>query len=314
MLNEIDLSRVDLNLLVLFEAVLKERHVGRTAEKLSLSPSAVSHGLGRLRRLLGDPLFLRTPKGVVPTARSLELAEPVSDLLARARRLIATSEPFDPSKSARRFTIGAPDGISAVLLPKLLAAVGQNAAGIDIATRQMLPMPGSVWQSAFADLESRSVDIAILPVDEVPARFAQRVLYEEDFVIASRVGHRFRRKPTLESFCEMRHLLVSQSGDAFGFVDQYLAKKGLARRVAVTVPNFMLAMSLLAETDYISALPRSFVAMYGKRYGVVATEPPLPLGQFKVRAVTPKTAMMDAGISWLWALLGKGPPAAKKVS
>ena len=86
MLNEIDLSRADLNLLVLFDVVLNEQHVGRAAKKLNLSPSAVSHGLGRLRRLLNDPLFLRTPKGVVPTERAIELAEPVADILARMRK------------------------------------------------------------------------------------------------------------------------------------------------------------------------------------------------------------------------------------
>jgi DNA-binding transcriptional LysR family regulator len=102
MLNEIDLSRADLNLLVLFEAVLEERHVGRTADRLNLSPSAVSHGLGRLRRLLNDPLFLRTPKGVVPTARAIDLAEPIADILARVRSVVSTSEPFDPATSCRR--------------------------------------------------------------------------------------------------------------------------------------------------------------------------------------------------------------------
>src|SRR5918993_4346064 len=99
MLNKIDLSRVDLNLLVLFEAVLQERHVGRAAERLNLSPSAVSHGLGRLRRLLNDPVFLRTPKGVVPTARALELAGPISQVLTGARNILATAEPFDPFTS-----------------------------------------------------------------------------------------------------------------------------------------------------------------------------------------------------------------------
>ena len=103
MLNQIDLSRADLNLLVLFEAVLKERHVGRAADRLNLTPSAVSHGLGRLRRLLNDPLFLRTPKGVVPTARATELAAPIADVLARVRSVISTAEPFDPAKSTRRF-------------------------------------------------------------------------------------------------------------------------------------------------------------------------------------------------------------------
>src|SRR5918997_2009030 len=103
MMNEIDLSRTDLNLLVLFEAVLQERHVGRTADRLHLSPSAVSHGLKRLRRLLNDPLFLRTPKGVVPTARAMELEEPIGDVLARVSGIVSASEAFNPATSTRRF-------------------------------------------------------------------------------------------------------------------------------------------------------------------------------------------------------------------
>src|SRR5215468_8898109 len=113
MLNGIDLSRTDLNLLVLFEVVLEERHVGRAAARLNLTPSAVSHGLGRLRRLLNDPLFLRTPKGVVPTARALDLAAPIADILARVGSVMATAAPFEPAASTRRFMIGAPDGVSA---------------------------------------------------------------------------------------------------------------------------------------------------------------------------------------------------------
>src|SRR5678816_2987614 len=104
MLNEIDLSRADLNLLVLFETVLLERHVGRAAARLHLSPSAVSHGLGRLRRLLAAPLFLRTPRGVVPTARALELAAPIEEVLSGVRRVLATSPSFDPRTSTREFT------------------------------------------------------------------------------------------------------------------------------------------------------------------------------------------------------------------
>ena len=99
MLKEIHLSRVDHNLLVLFEAVLQEGHVGRAAAQLNLTPSAVSHGLGRLRRLLDDPVFLRTPKGVVPTARALDLAGPIAEVLAGARRVLASAQPFDPATS-----------------------------------------------------------------------------------------------------------------------------------------------------------------------------------------------------------------------
>ena len=132
MLNQIDLSRADLNLLVLFEAVLDERHVGRAAARLNLTPSAVSHGLGRLRRLLNDPLFLRTPKGVVPTARALELVEPIADILERVRHVVSTAEPFDASTSRRRFVVGAPDGALAVFLPPLLARLREAAPGVDI--------------------------------------------------------------------------------------------------------------------------------------------------------------------------------------
>src|SRR5262245_66137322 len=121
MLNGVDLARADLNLLVLFESVLEERHVGRAAERLNLTPSAVSHGLGRLRRLLNDPLFLKTPKGVVPTDRAGQLSEQIADVLARARKVIASAAPFDPALSTRRFTIGAPDGAPAVCLPPRLA-------------------------------------------------------------------------------------------------------------------------------------------------------------------------------------------------
>ena len=105
-MNQIDLSRIDLNLLVVFEVVLRERHVGRAAERLSLTQSAVSHRLARLRRLLNDPLFLKTPKGVVPTARAAELQAPIADVLAQVRQVVASAGPFDPARSARRFTIG----------------------------------------------------------------------------------------------------------------------------------------------------------------------------------------------------------------
>ena len=103
MLNQVDLSRADLNLLVLFETVLEERHVGRAADRLKLTPSAVSHGLGRLRRLLNEPLFLKTPKGVVPTDRAARLSASIADVLARARSVLSSAAPFDRATSTRRF-------------------------------------------------------------------------------------------------------------------------------------------------------------------------------------------------------------------
>jgi len=317
MLNQVNLSRFDLNLLVLFETVLEERHVGRAAGRLNLTPSAVSHGLGRLRRLLNDPLFLRTPKGVVPTARATELAAPIADVLAQVRSVISTAEPFDPPRSTRRFTIGAPDGVSAVFLPSILAELRRAAPGLDISVRQLLPTPGETsperaWRAALADLEARAMDIAIIPSDFIPARFHARSLYEEDFVVAMRAGHPFADAPTLERYCEAQHLVVSLTGDPHGFVDEVLAKQGYSRRIALTVPNFMFALAVVAETDLISALPRRFVAMHAARFAVVAMDAPLQLTRFRLNAIVPKVAMMDAGLAWLFGVLGDAQPATPK--
>lgn len=312
MLNKIDLSRADLNLLVLFETVLEEGHVGRAAARLNLSASAVSHGLGRLRQLLKDPLFLRTPKGVVPTARTMELAAPIADILARVRSVVSTAEPFDPASSTRRFVIGAPDGVSAVVLPPLLAKLRQTAPSVDISMRQVLPTPARVWQSAISELETRAVDIAIIPSDDIPVRFVGRILYEEDFVIAMRAGHPFGQAPTLHRYCQMQHLVVSLTGDAHGFVDEMLAKQGYERRVALTAPNFMFALAVIAETDLISALPRRFVAMHGARFGVVSVDAPLTMERSRVRAVAPKVAMMDAGLAWLFDVLSENEQVPRK--
>lgn len=303
MLNEIDLSRTDLDLLVLFAVVLEEQHVGRAAEKLNLSASAVSHGLGRLRRLLNDPLFLRTPKGVVPTARATELAEPVADILARVRSVVSTAEPFDPAKSVRRFTIGAPDAIAAVLLPPLLAELRRTAPRVDISVRQALPQYLD-WQAALAALEERAVDAVVLPFDDIPARFVAQPIGEEEFVIAMRAGHPFADSPTLERYCQVLHLVTSQTGDSYAYVDRVLAARGLSRRVALTVPNFMLALALIAQTDFVAAMPRSFVAMHAARFGVTSVEAPLPFDRFRISAIAPRVAMMDAGIAWLFGLLG----------
>ncbi|NGN45119.1 LysR family transcriptional regulator [Mesorhizobium sp. CGMCC 1.15528] len=312
MLNEIDLSRADLNLLVLFQVVLEECHVGRAAARLNLSPSAVSHGLGRLRQLLNDPLFLRTPKGVVPTARAVELTEPVADILARVRSVISTAERFNPATSARRFTIGAPDGVSAVVLHPLLTELARIAPRIDIGICQILPSPARVWHSAIADLEARAMDIAIVPVDDVPLRFEKRLVYEETFVVAMRAGHPFADDPSLDRYCEMQHVVVSESGDPYGFVDEQLARQGRTRRIALTVPNFMFALAIIAETDLIAALPKRFVAMYAARFRVRSLNAPIPLPDFRLHAVAPKVAMLDTGLSWLFSMLGKPTEGRQK--
>ena len=308
MLNDIDLSRFDLNLLVLFQRVLQEGHVARAARRLHVTPSAVSHGLKRLRELLDDPLFLRTPKGVVPTERALALAEPIAEVLARVSSIASTAAPFDPSTVTRRFTLGAPDGVSAVFIPPLLEALRRSAPGIDLAVRQLLPAerdfsPELAWRSAFVDLDARAMDIAIVPSEAIPARFHGQTLYEEEFVIVTRAGHPFAASPTLHRYCTMDHLVVSLTGDPKGFVDAALAKADRTRRVSLTVPNFMLALALVAGTELIAAVPGRFAAAYATRFSLNIVKAPLPLPSFRLNAVLPKVALQDAGSRWLLGVL-----------
>lgn len=310
MLNQISLSRVDLNLLVLFQTVLEEGHVGRAAGRLNLTPSAVSHSLGRLRHLLNDPLFLRTPKGVVPTTRALELAEPVADILARVGRVIASAAPFDAATSNRRFVIGAPDAIMASLMLPLLDRLSRTAPRVDIGLIHLMPVRpvGSEdhpWQASLQRLERREVDIAVLPLQIVPARFEARNLYEEDFVVAMRKGHVFARTPTLPAFCSAHHLLVSLDGSPHGFIDELLAKRGLQRRIALTLPTFMMALAHLSSSDLIAALPRRLVERHAARFALAAVELPFKRKSDLIQAVATKAAIMDFGIRWLMQQIGE---------
>lgn len=308
MMNKIDLSRIDLNLLVVLQVVLEEGHVGRAASRLNLSASAVSHALGRLRTLLNDPLFLRTPKGVAPTSRALELGEPTAEILARVGKLIASASPFDPATSQRRFVIGGPDAVVTSLTSPLLQRVGAKAPHVDIGLVHLMPTQrgGSgeqPWQESFDKLERREIDVAMLPLSTAPARFEMRRLYEEDFVVAMRKGHPFARTPTRSEYCRAQHLLVSLSGEPRGFVDDLLAKHGLRRRIALTVPTFMMALVHLSNSDLIAALPRSLVQRHAARFGLASAELPFQRGPDPIQAVATKAAMMDAGIAWLMDVL-----------
>jgi DNA-binding transcriptional LysR family regulator len=251
--------------------------------------------------MLGDPVFLRTPRGVVPTARALELAGPIAEVLGGARKVLATTAPFDPHSSSRAFTIGAPDTASAVFLLPLLERMRREAPGVDVRLRQLLPPGGTAGSRdpVFALLDSRALDVAIGPFEEIPARFTVERLREEVFAIVARKGHRFARAPTLAAYCAESHLVVSLSGDPRGFVDAALAGRGLRRRVALTVPSFHMALAVVAETDLLAAVPRTFALAHARRMGLAVSEPPLPLPRSELAMVSPAAALADSGLAWL---------------
>jgi DNA-binding transcriptional LysR family regulator len=305
MMNAAQLLRIDLSLLVLFNTVLAEGHVARAADKLNLTPSAVSHGLKRLRRLMQDPLFLKTPKGVKPTERALTLAAPIADILMRVDTVFSASGPFDPKSAERRFSIGAPDGLSAIFATPLLELLAREAPGIDIRLLHLMPQhhgkpTTAVWGPVLAELDAQRLDLVVLPIGPPPARFVGRMLFEEEFIVTMRAGHPFGRDPTLTSYLAMRHLLVSAIGDAHGLVDERLAGQGLSRRVALTVPNFMMALNQLAETDLVATLPRRLVMRHAARFGLVVAPPPFPWMKDPVRVVTSRASMADPGIAWMF--------------
>jgi DNA-binding transcriptional LysR family regulator len=311
MLNQIDLSRVDLNLLVLFETVLAKGNVGLAAAALNLSPSAVSHGLGRLRRLMNDPLFLRTPRGVVPTDRALELAPRISEILQGVRGVLELAEPFDPTTSTRRFRIGAPDSALAVHGPDIVRAVHAEAPGVLLSMLHVLPnFRTSPAEGAFAhvltQLDDRSLDLAALPHltgAPYPARYLTRSLGADRLVAVCRPEHPFARDPSLDTYCDARHVFMSLTGNTTGVIDTVLDRMGRSRTVVATVPSAMLALLMAASTDLVAGVPASLVRGHAARFGLVAHEMPFDPEPTPLSAIVTQAAHADPGIAWLLTII-----------
>jgi DNA-binding transcriptional LysR family regulator len=171
-------------------------------------------------------------------------------------------------------------------------------------------------QSALADLDARRVDLSVQPIVELPPRFQAAPLYDEEFAIAMRTGHPLASRLTLDRYCSAKHLLVSMTGDPHGNVDARLKKLGRARRVVATVPNFLFALAVVAETDLIAAVPRRSAA-YARRFNVVLVEPPAalaPLARSAIQVIATRAAMADPGVAWLFRVVVEclAKPRARK--
>jgi DNA-binding transcriptional LysR family regulator len=304
MMNHAQLTRIDTNLLLLFDLLFEQRNAGRAAAKLHLSPSAVSHSLRRLRTMLNDPLFLPSRKGLVPTQRAEALAPAVRDIIERISGVIASAVRFDPATALRRFRVGAPDGAVSVLVPALVGRLAEEAPGIDLSVLQLLPRPGGpepgqAWREALTDVDAGRIDAAILPYQPPQARFRAIPLYAEDFVVVTARGHPLAKNCSIDTFSAARHVLVSASGDTSGFVDRLLAERGFERRVALTVPSFFMAASAIAASDLIGALPRRFARQVAANFPIELVEPPFPMLSTALHAIVPQASMLDEGLVWL---------------
>lgn len=302
--NVAHIARIDLNLLLLFHLLYEERVSGRVAERLNLTPSAISHALRRLRDILQDPLFIPSPRGLTPTPRATELAPAIRDIVERVNGLLVHASGFDPTTSERRFRIAAPDGAASTLLAALVQRVEQAAPHIRLAVLQLLPRPGSTlpddaWRDALDEIDAGRVDLAILPHRPTQKRFHTATLYSEDFVFVCRRGHPLAADPCVDAIATARHVLVSATGDATGFVDALLAEHGRERRVVLTVPSFFMAIAAVASSDLVGAVPRRFAAQAVETHPLEIVEPPSQLAQADLCAVTSQAALLDQGIAWL---------------
>jgi DNA-binding transcriptional LysR family regulator len=239
----------DLNLLVVFDGLMQERSVTRAGRKLGMSQPALSHALNRLRYLLKDQLFIRTPQGMVPTPRAEQLALPLRQALADMQRALEP-EAFVPAEASRRFSIAVNNYAAIVLAAPLVAAVFAAAPLLQLDLRP------SGTLDIFELLDHGDLDFAIGMFDEVGERFATARLLEDEFVAVMRRTHPASRRPlSPAAFGTLRHAAISSSGDDTGFIDRSLAAHGTKRRIELRLP-YLSAGSVLARSDFVATLSR----------------------------------------------------------
>ncbi|ARP81625.1 LysR family transcriptional regulator [Bordetella genomosp. 8] len=292
------LRRLDLNLLVTLDALLAEHNVTRAARRLHLSQPTVSVQLARLREVLGDPLLLPGPRGMRPTARADELREPLRLALEALERAVAPSRPFDPARAAQTWRAAASDyGESTILLPAL-AALRAAAPRSRLAILELNP-PMLARQADQGD-----VDLAFHIAAEASPGLRQRSLFVERYVLAGRKGHpRLKRRPTLAQFCTLDHAIVSADGGGFqGVTDAALARLGMTRRVALSVPHFLFLAAVLASTDLVALVPSRLVL--GNR-ALQVVEPPLEVAGFEMLMLWHERLHRDPAHQWLRDLIAR---------
>lgn len=246
-MNRNDLRRVDMNLLVIFEALMLEPNLTRVGEKLFLSQSTVSAALARLRDLFDDPLLIRSGRGMVPTSRAQEIfaeLRPAMDVISAA---VSRAKSFDPATSTNVFRLGLSDDAEFGLFPALLNALQEEAPNIVVVVRRanFLLMP--------ALLASGEITVGVSYTTDLPANAKRRKL--RDIGVKVLRGDDRPGPLTLDDYCARRHVMVSFSGDLSGNIDQDLARIGRSRQVVLAVPQFGSLRALLRGTEMIATVP-----------------------------------------------------------
>jgi DNA-binding transcriptional LysR family regulator len=301
------LAGIDLNLLSSLDAILDERNVTRAARRLGVSQPAASHALRKLRELLGDELLVRTPGGMRPTPRAVELQPAVRAALAAAATVLQAAPVFDPARAERTFTIAVVDQAAFSLLPPLVQRIVREAPGVRVDVR---PVPHERLVEALAS----ELDLVVGVFRDAPAGVREAALWREEFVCVIRRGSGAARGPfTLERYLALPHLFVAPRGLPGSPLDESLARAGHRRRVVIQVPHFLVAPQLVATGDLVWTAPGNLARAFAEQLPLVVREPPWPVPGFTVVMRWHVRLDRDPGLAWLRTMLRDvAPPSASR--
>lgn len=272
-IHHINLAGVDLNLLVVFDALITERHVTKAGKKVGLSQPATSNALGRLRNLFDDELFVRTPEGMQPTPRATALAHPIGQVLRQIQSTLAQEPTFNPQVSERLFSVAMSDYGAFVVLPKLMNQLGNVAPKIKVRVRS------AARKRAVEMLNNDYNDLVVGVFPEKYSWHQEQFLFKERFVGVCCPQHPLMSKTvTLETYIGASHLLVAPNEEDFsGTIDTILAQHNLQRNVVMAVPYFFMAPFVIQHTMLVGTLPERMIKPLAQPLGLSLFPLPKPL-------------------------------------
>ena len=311
-MSTIDFRSFNLNLVPALDALLQTRAVGRAAQRMGVSQSAMSHSLARLREQLDDPLLVPQGRILVPTPRAERLAAELPALLERLRSTLGEAEAFDPGRAELSLSIATVDYFELTALPTLMAELAVRAPGIRLNVERLSP-------ASVGALQRGELDMILGGSGLVEGSGLERaVLYDDDFRVMVRAGHpTIGRRLGLDRYLEARHLVVRFEGRGPGLVDRVLARRELRREVALWVPHFMSAPLIVAESDLICTIASTVAVRARELFGVKLHAPPLELPRAPVTMWWPRAHGEDPARRWFRSRLLDGslfpPSLARKV-
>lgn len=292
-----NISGVNLNLLVAFDALFSEQSVTAAARRAGVTQPAMSNTLAQLRALFDDALFVRHRTGLSPTARAKELAEPIRQGLKLLESALSAPR-FEPATSERRFVIAASDYVELVLLPALLRRLDK------VAPRVRLQLKPWGMHEAPAELARGEVDLMLGFYDKLPPHHHEQLLFEDEYVCVVRRRHPLvKTKLSLSQYLALSHVLVSSRSDSPGSVDRALAALGKKRSIGARVSHFMTVPVLVSQTDFVAALDRRVAQVFAAPLGLKLFPPPLKLPKGSVGQVWHEQQHSDPAQRWLRQLI-----------